>query len=183
MCKISKLPWDSCINLMDDILRAPKGKLTPSVSSQPSFTYSTQPASNWYQASQPSVQQSNPVASGVPDAGLDLIDYDLLKEELDQSNNFSAGESRSVYVKNLPSSVTSLDILQEFKNFGKIKHDGFFLKYLQDTGVFYAFVEFEDVQIARNAIKASPVQLAGRPVYIERRPNNSSASRGGNMSP
>ncbi|CAI9774396.1 unnamed protein product [Fraxinus pennsylvanica] len=134
------------------------------------FWTCTQPASNWYQASQPSVQQSNPVASGVPDAGLDLIDNDLLQEE---------GESRSVYVKNLPSSVTSLDILQEFKNFGKIKHDGFFLKNRHDTGVCYAFVEFEDVQGARNAIKASPVQLAGRTFYIERGPNNSSASRGG----
>lgn len=153
------------------ILRAPKGKLAPSVSSQPSFTYSTQPASNWHQASHSSVQQSNPVVSGVPDSGLDLVDNGSSQEE---------GESRSVYVKNLPSSVTSLDILQEFKNFGKIKHDGVFLKNRQDTGVCYAFVEFEDVQSARNAIKASPVQLAGRLVYIEeRRPNNSSASRGG----
>ncbi|CAA2934064.1 putative G3BP-like protein isoform X2 [Olea europaea var. sylvestris] len=151
------------------ILLAPKGKLAPSVSFQPSFTYSNQPASNWYQASP--VQQSNPVVSGVPDSGLNLVDNGLSQEE---------GDSRSVYVKNLPSSVTRLDILQEFKNFGKIKHDGVFLKNRQDTGVCYAFVEFEDVQSARNAIKASPVQLSGRPVYIEeRRPNNSSASRGG----
>ncbi|CAI9780540.1 unnamed protein product [Fraxinus pennsylvanica] len=77
------------------------------------------------------------------------------------------GESRSVYVKNLPSSVTSLAILQEFKNFGKIKHDGFFLKNRQDTVVCYAFIEFEDVQSSRNAIKSSRVQLVGRPVYIE----------------
>ncbi|KAL2556888.1 Nuclear transport factor 2 (NTF2) family protein with RNA binding (RRM-RBD-RNP motif) domain [Forsythia ovata] len=157
------------------ILRAPKGKLAPSVSSQPSFTHSTQPASNWYQASQPSVQQSNPVVSGVPDSGLGPVDNGVSQED---------GESKSVYVKNLPSSVTSLDILQEFKNFGKIKHDGVFLRNRQDTGVCYAFVEFDDVQSVRNAIKASPVQLAGRPVYIEeRKSNNSNASRGGSKFP
>ncbi|KAL2540698.1 Nuclear transport factor 2 (NTF2) family protein with RNA binding (RRM-RBD-RNP motif) domain [Abeliophyllum distichum] len=153
------------------ILRAPKGKFAPSVSSQPSFTHSPQPASNWYQASQPSVQQSNSVVSGVQDSGLDPVDNGVSQED---------GESKSVYVKNLPSSVTSLDILQEFKNFGKIKHDGVFLRNRQDTGVCYAFVEFEDVQSVRNAIKASPVQLAGRSVYIEeRKSNNSNASRGG----
>lgn len=38
------------------------------------------------------------------------------------------GESKSVYVRNLPSTVSSLDILQEFKNFGKIKQDGVFLR-------------------------------------------------------
>ncbi|XP_022890645.1 uncharacterized protein LOC111405820 isoform X2 [Olea europaea var. sylvestris] len=67
--------------------------------------------------------------------------------------SIASGESRSVHVKNLSFSVTSLDILQEFKNFGKIKNDGFFLKNGQDTGLCYAFVEFEDVLSARNAIK------------------------------
>lgn len=38
------------------------------------------------------------------------------------------GDSKSVYVRNLPTTVTSLEIFQEFKNFGKIKQDGVFLK-------------------------------------------------------
>ncbi|KAL0370407.1 UNVERIFIED_CONTAM: hypothetical protein Sangu_0358800 [Sesamum angustifolium] len=49
----------------------------------------------------------------------------------------------------------------------------------KDTGVCYAFVEFEDVQSVQNAIKASPIQLAGRKVYIEERRPNSTTSRGG----
>lgn len=38
------------------------------------------------------------------------------------------GELLSVYVRNLPTSVTSQEIYQEFKNFGKITQDGVFLK-------------------------------------------------------
>nr|GEV22011.1 putative G3BP-like protein [Tanacetum cinerariifolium] len=46
--------------------------------------------------------------------------------------------------------------------------------------VCFAFVEFEDLEGVQKAIKASPIQLAGRQVYIEeRRENNSGASRGG----
>lgn len=33
-----------------------------------------------------------------------------------------------MYVRNLPSSVSTLDIVQEFKNFGTIKQDGVFLR-------------------------------------------------------
>ncbi|GJY53682.1 putative G3BP-like protein [Tanacetum coccineum] len=46
--------------------------------------------------------------------------------------------------------------------------------------VCFAFVEFEDLEGVQKAIKASPIQLAGRQVYIEeRRENSSGASRGG----
>lgn len=41
---------------------------------------------------------------------------------------FSSGESKSVYVKNLPPTVTTFDIQQEFENFGRIKPDGVFIK-------------------------------------------------------
>ncbi|XWS31367.1 hypothetical protein CRYUN_Cryun23aG0070200 [Craigia yunnanensis] len=48
------------------------------------------------------------------------------------------------------------------------------------AGVCYAFVEFEDIFAVQNAIKASPIQLAGRQIYIEEcRPNSSGRGRGG----
>ncbi|CAA2998125.1 G3BP isoform X2 [Olea europaea subsp. europaea] len=148
------------------ILRA-KGKLAPSVSSRPSFTQSTPPASDWNHASQPSLQQY-PVTSVVVDTDVDAVD---------ESSPQLEGESKSVYVRNLPPTVTSVDIVQEFRTFGKIKHDGVFLRNRKDADVCYAFVEFEDVQSVQNAIKASPIQLAGKQVYIEeRRPNTGSTS-------
>lgn len=148
------------------ILRAPKGKSPPSVSVQQPFTKSAQPTSDW----QPAVQQTDAASTVLPDNSHELADEGLYQE----------GESLSVYVRNLPSSVSTLDIVQEFKNFGTIKQDGVFLRNRKDVGVCYAFVEFEDVQGVQNALKASPILLAGRQVYIEeRRPNNNSASRGG----
>ncbi|WMV36174.1 hypothetical protein MTR67_029559 [Solanum verrucosum] len=147
------------------ILRAPKGP-APSVRIQPSYTKSAPPVSEW----QPPVEQSISMPPAAPEAGLDLADEGFSQE----------GESKSVYVRNLPSTVSSLDILQEFKNYGKIKQDGVFLRNRKDVGICYAFVEFEEVQGVQNAIKASPIQLAGRQVYIEeRRPTSSSVSRGG----
>lgn len=148
------------------ILRAPKGKPAPPVRIQPSYTKSETPVSEW----QPPVEQSISMSPAAPEASLDLADEGYSQE----------GDSKSVYVRNLPSTVSSLDILQEFKNFGKIKQDGVFLRNRKDVGFCYAFVEFEDVQGVQNAIKASPIELAGRQVYIEeRRPISSSISRGG----
>ncbi|KAG8389152.1 hypothetical protein BUALT_Bualt02G0199400 [Buddleja alternifolia] len=148
------------------ILRA-KGKSSSSFSSPPPTTWSTPPAADWHQVSQPSVKQSAP---SPPSSRVDAVEELLSLEQ---------GGSKSVYVRNLPSTVTSLDIAQEFKSFGKIKSDGVFLKNRQDTGVCFAFVEFEDVHSVENAIKASPIELAGRKVYIEERRPNSVASRGG----
>lgn len=147
------------------ILRAPKGP-APSVRIQPSYTKSAPPVSEW----QAPVEQPISMPPAAPEASLDLADEGFSQE----------GESKSVYVRNLPSTVSSLDILQEFKNFGKIKQDGVFLRNRKDVGICYAFVEFEEVQGVQNAIKASPIHLAGRQVYIEeRRPTSSSISRGG----
>ncbi|KAK2999911.1 hypothetical protein RJ639_022838 [Escallonia herrerae] len=153
------------------ILRASKGKSAPSVATKSFVSKSIAPASEWHQPQQPTVQPSNPVLSYLPDSSLEVSEEALSQRE---------GESKSVYVRNLPSTVSTLDILQEFKNFGTIKHDGVFLRNRKDIGVCYAFVEFEDVESVQNAIKASPIQLVGRQVYIEeRRANSSSTLRGG----
>ncbi|KVI03871.1 Nuclear transport factor 2 [Cynara cardunculus var. scolymus] len=101
------------------ILRA-KGKSSPSVPAQPPLSKSVTPAPEWHHTPEP-VAQLPPTY--VPES-----------------------TAQSVYVRNLPTTVTSLEIFQEFKNFGKIKQDGVFLKNRKDVGVCFAFVEFEDVE-------------------------------------
>jgi RNA recognition motif-containing protein len=88
-------------------------------------------------------------------------------------------EFKSVYVRNLPSDISASEIEEEFKNFGTIKPDGVFLRTRKDVmGVCYAFVEFEDMTSVENAIKASPIYLGGRQVYIEERRPNPAGVRG-----
>ncbi|CAA0825742.1 Nuclear transport factor 2 (NTF2) family protein with RNA binding (RRM-RBD-RNP motifs) domain [Striga hermonthica] len=147
------------------ILRA-KGKSPPSLSSQPAFTQRS-PVTDWNHVSKPLQQHSTPNPAN---SASDVREDALSSHE---------GEPKSVYVRNLPSTITSMDIQQEFENFGRITYDGVFLRNRADTGVCYAFVEFEDIQSVRNALQASPIQLAGRKVYIEERRPNSGASRGG----
>ncbi|XP_019461940.1 PREDICTED: putative G3BP-like protein isoform X1 [Lupinus angustifolius] len=121
---------------------------------------------------QPAVQQSSSPSTFSPEYGVDAAEdgYGAVEE----------GEVKSVYVRNLPATVTEAEIEQEFKNFGRIKPDGVFIRVRQDIGVCYAFVDFEDILGVHNSLQASPIQLAGRQVYIEeRRPNSGIASRGG----
>ncbi|KAJ6790793.1 putative G3BP-like protein [Iris pallida] len=92
------------------------------------------------------------------------------------------GESLSVYVGNLHPSITISELEHEFKSFGRIRPDGVAIRSRKETGVFYAFVEFEDAIGVQNAIKSSPVQLNGRSLHVQgRRPNNgtSRGRRGG----
>ncbi|XP_030974202.1 nuclear transport factor 2-like isoform X3 [Quercus lobata] len=89
------------------------------------------------------------------------------------------GEIRSVYVRNLPPTVSASEIEEEFKNFGTLSDEGVVVRSRKDVGVCYAFVEFEDMTGVQNAIKAGSLQIAGRQVYIEeRRPNRNIPSRG-----
>lgn len=139
------------------------GKSAPPAPTQAPVVKSAPPTKEWHQTPEP-------VASYVPET-TSVMRESAVNEE---------GELLSVYVRNLPTSVTSQEIYQEFKNFGKITQDGVFLKNRLDVGVCFAFVEFEDVSGVHKAIEASPIQLAGRQVYIEeRRANSSGASRGG----
>ncbi|XP_009382199.1 nuclear transport factor 2 isoform X1 [Musa acuminata AAA Group] len=87
-------------------------------------------------------------------------------------------EERSVYVGNLPSSISTSDLEQEFKNFGRLKPDGVSIRSRKEAGVFYAFIEYEDATGVQNALKASPIQLNGRLIHVEERRPNGGASRG-----
>ncbi|KAL6970619.1 hypothetical protein U1Q18_030314 [Sarracenia purpurea var. burkii] len=66
---------------------------------------------------------------------------------------------------------------EQFKKFGRLKPDGVVIRNRQEC---YAFVEYEDVTGAENAIQAATVQIAGQHVFIQRkRANRINAYRGG----
>ncbi|OMO64999.1 hypothetical protein CCACVL1_21587 [Corchorus capsularis] len=159
------------------ILRVAREQSTSSVhvQVQPSYNKIPQSTSDWEHTPEPAIQQSHSAWSDVPESAAEIVEEGLISEEGEY-----AGEYKSVYVRNLPSTVTASEIEQEFKNFGRIKPDGIFIRNRKDVvGVCYAFVEFEDIAAVQNAIKASPIQLAGRQVFIEERRPNSSSTRGG----
>ncbi|KAE9619401.1 hypothetical protein Lal_00047229 [Lupinus albus] len=158
----SKKTWAS-------VLR--KGQSVSSPALQSSFKSAPAP-SELNRVAQPAVQQLSSPSTFAPDYGVDAAEDGYgVEEEV---------EVKSVYVRNLPATVTEAEIEQEFKNFGRIKPDGIFIRVRQEIGVCYAFVEFEDILGVHNSLQASPIQLAGRQVYIEeRRPNTGIAARGG----
>ncbi|XP_008785151.2 nuclear transport factor 2-like isoform X1 [Phoenix dactylifera] len=151
------------------ILRS-KGQSGHSAPYPASLNKTTQVASDRQHAPQSAVQLSQPAV--VPEKSS--------SEALEESATFEyEGESRSVYVGNLPSFITASDLEQEFKNFGRIRPDGVTVRSRKEAGVFYAFVEFEDAVGVQNALKASPIQLNGRLIHVEGRRPNSGAFRGG----
>ncbi|KAJ1291688.1 hypothetical protein BS78_02G335200 [Paspalum vaginatum] len=87
-------------------------------------------------------------------------------------------ESKSVYVGNVPSSVSEADLENEFKKFGRLIPDGVAIRSRKETGGYYAFVEFEELSGVHNALKASPIDINGRQIYVEERKPNSGI-RGG----
>lgn len=76
------------------------------------------------------------------------------------------GDSRSVYVKNLPLNVTTAELEEEFSKFGELKLGGINLRN-QKPGVCFAFVEFEEASSVQCATEASPITIGGRKVYVE----------------
>ncbi|XP_039032549.1 nuclear transport factor 2-like [Hibiscus syriacus] len=158
------------------IVSVPKQQSASSVQLQHSYNKIPPSISDWDHTPESTSQQSRPAWSDVPEPAAETtVEEGLISEE-----GKHTGEYKSVYVRNLPSTVTAAEIEQEFRNFGKIKPDGVFLRVRKDVvGVCYAFVEFEDILAVHNAIKASPIQFAGRQVYIEERRPNSSSTRGG----
>ncbi|XP_020575762.1 serine/arginine-rich splicing factor 1B-like [Phalaenopsis equestris] len=88
--------------------------------------------------------------SGLFEGELDsLISLWLLRTSssvVNGSDGKSSCDSKSVYVGNIPPNISSSDLEQEFRKFGRITLDG-------DGGFCYAFVEFEDVVGVQNALK------------------------------
>ncbi|XP_006604513.1 nuclear transport factor 2 isoform X3 [Glycine max] len=155
------------------ILRVSKGLpvLSAAPKHAPHSFKSAPPPPELNHVAQPAVQQSSSASMYAPESGTEAAEEGYALEE---------DEVTSVYVRNLPANVTEVEIDQEFKNFGRIKPDGIFIRVRKEIGVCYAFVEFEDIIGVQNALQSSPLQLAGRQVYIEeRRPNSVGAARGG----
>lgn len=157
--EIAKLSYAS-------IVCGPKGKSTPSASVPPPFTKGTPPPPE----RKPVLRQSNPFSTVLRDYNHQRVDKGFHQE----------GKSLSVFVKNLPTTVSIQDIVREFQNFGTIKQGGVVLRKGKDVGICYAVVEFEDVQGVCNALKVSPIKLNGRQVHIQerRQVNKNNTSRG-----
>ncbi|KAH1046543.1 hypothetical protein J1N35_037327 [Gossypium stocksii] len=156
------------------VLRVAKGQPAPSVAPQVSVSKNSPPASDWDHAPQHTTQQPVLSSNVVEMSGADMVD--------ETSPIEYEGEIKSVYVRNLPSTVSESEIEEEFKKFGEISPDGVVIRSRKDVGVCYAFVEFEDMSSVCNAVMAGTAQVAGRLVYIEeRRPNSYIPSRGGRM--
>ncbi|EEF34021.1 Ras-GTPase-activating protein-binding protein, putative [Ricinus communis] len=154
------------------ILRVAKGQSAPSVASQPSLNKNSPPTSDWNHASQPISQTETVTANSFERFGADTVEENSTAEDED--------EVKSVYVRNLPTTISEAEIAEEFKNFGSIVPDGVVIRSRKDVGVCYAFVEFEDMTAVHNAVKAGTAHVAGRQVYIEeRRPNSNIPSRAG----
>eukprot|EP01018_Ginkgo_biloba_P030693 Gb_32671 [translate_table: standard] len=88
------------------------------------------------------------------------------------------GDGRSIYIKNLPSTVMMSEVETEFNKFGKIKSGGVNIVNRKDFGVCYAFIEFEDTSSVQSAVGASPLPFGGRHIYVEEKRTTSSGSRG-----
>ncbi|XP_059652977.1 nuclear transport factor 2-like isoform X2 [Cornus florida] len=153
------------------VLRVAKGQTPSSVPPQISVTKTTPPASEWHHVPEPTTQQSF-ASTAFERSGAEAADeFSAVEDE---------GEIKSVYVRNLPSTVSASEMEEEFKKFGRLSLNGVAIRNRKDIGVCYAFVEFDDTTGVQNAIKASTVQIAGHQVYIEeRRANRSNSSRGG----
>ncbi|KAL5215909.1 hypothetical protein ABZP36_007310 [Zizania latifolia] len=105
------------------------------------------------------------------------------KSNLDTYHDASVPEDEeeflSVYVGNISPSTSVFDLEKAFQAFGIIKPDGVAIRSRKEAGVFFGFVEYEDMSGIHNALRASPIELNGRLVYVEERRPNSGVYRGG----
>ncbi|XP_062108960.1 nuclear transport factor 2-like [Humulus lupulus] len=147
------------------ILRVAKGQPTPSVASQNSVNKNVPLASEW---------NHSPPSTAQPIGSSNTFERSVAETAYEVTPLDDEGEIKSVYVRNLPPTVSPFEIEEEFKNFGKLKQpEGVVIRSRKDVGVCYAFVEFEDITGVQNAVQAATVQIAGRQVYIEERRQNS----------
>ncbi|KAL0392668.1 UNVERIFIED_CONTAM: hypothetical protein Sradi_2489600 [Sesamum radiatum] len=145
-----------------------KGQSSPAVPSQSSSNKPAAP-SEWQHIpetpGQPSVAPSNTMERSVIET---LEEMSALEDEV---------EVKSVYVRNVPTTMAASEIGEEFKKFGKLKPDGVAIRTRKMYAMRLLNLKMSGVQ---NAIKASMVQIGGHQLYIEgRRPNRNNSIRGG----
>ncbi|KAK4271915.1 hypothetical protein QN277_020538 [Acacia crassicarpa] len=83
------------------------------------------------------------------------------------SNNHEEVEGYSIYIRNLPFSVTASQLEEEFKKFGPIKPEGIQVRNNKQQGYCFGFVEFQSPSSMNSAIQASPITFGGRQAEIE----------------
>ncbi|KAJ6815473.1 putative G3BP-like protein [Iris pallida] len=81
--------------------------------------------------------------------------------------NSQDAAGHSVYIQNLPLNATTEQVLQELKKFGTIKPGGVQVRNHKVDRFCFGFVEFESETAMQDAIKASPITMVGRQVFIE----------------
>eukprot|EP00249_Psilotum_nudum_P013985 c24608_g1_i2 orf=591-1856(+) len=140
-----------------------------STSSVVATNESARPAQGTSELPIPNQQNAAPTSiSSAPSASDDVDDRSHLENEAD---------GRSVYVRNLPMSITASQLEEEFSHFGPVKPNSVNVR-SQRQGGCYAFVEFEDPNSAQSAIEASPIQIGGRQAYVEEKRPVSFQGRG-----
>ncbi|XP_015879817.3 nuclear transport factor 2 isoform X1 [Ziziphus jujuba] len=138
------------------IVKVPKGSLGPTQVYVPtnflnvsSKKVENQPAESAAPASVP--EASAPSSTGTPDS----------------SNTNEEVEGHSIYIRNLPFSVTDAQLEAEFKKFGPIKRGGIQVRNNKQQGYCFGFVEFQSLSSMNSAIQASPITIGGRQAVIE----------------
>ncbi|KAG5111972.1 hypothetical protein JHK82_035241 [Glycine max] len=106
-------------------IRVSKGLLVLSAAPKhaPHSFKSAPPPSELNHVAQPAVQQSSSASMYIPESGTEAAEGYRLEED----------ELTSVYFGNLPANATEAEIDQEFKNFGRIKPDGIFIRAFYDV--------------------------------------------------
>eukprot|EP00252_Welwitschia_mirabilis_P018134 TRINITY_DN4035_c0_g1_i1.p1 TRINITY_DN4035_c0_g1~~TRINITY_DN4035_c0_g1_i1.p1 ORF type:complete len:470 (-),score=120.70 TRINITY_DN4035_c0_g1_i1:227-1636(-) len=144
------------------ILRASKG---PSVTAAPHHIPPVKPV---------------PVASSQPSTHTPSANMEQMQANSTEHSSVSEieGEGGSIYVRNLPSTVTSSDLELEFQRYGKIRLGGITVVNKKEARSCFAFIEFEDSASVQNAVGASPLTFGGRQIHIEEKRNAGGGSRG-----
>ncbi|KAL3506233.1 hypothetical protein ACH5RR_031615 [Cinchona calisaya] len=148
-----------------------KGQTAQAVHPQSSFSKTVPASTEWQHVPEPFSQPSIESSNAVERSGMEHVEEaSAFEDEV---------EVKSVYVRNVPTTMAASEIEEEFKKFGRLKPDGVAIRTRKDIDICYAFVEFEDIAGVQNAIKASTVQIDGHQLYIEgRRPNRGIPIRG-----
>ncbi|XP_027165240.1 putative G3BP-like protein [Coffea eugenioides] len=148
-----------------------KGQTAQAIPPQSAFNKNAPASTDWHHVSDPPSQLPIESSNSVERTGMDHVE--------EASGAEDEVEVKSVYVRNVPTTMGPSEIEEEFKKFGRLKPDGVAIRTRKDIDICYAFVEFEDIAGVQNAIKASTVQIAGHQLYIEgRRPNRGIPIRG-----
>ncbi|XP_021718387.1 ras GTPase-activating protein-binding protein 1-like [Chenopodium quinoa] len=88
----------------------------------------------------------------------------------------SEEKGHSVYIGDLPFDATPAQIEQEFKKFGRIKHNG--IQVRSNKGYCFGFVEYEDATAKQKAIELGYINIGGKEAFIEEKKTSTKVVNG-----